>query len=329
MTTLVTGGSGFIGVNIVKSLAQRNHRVVSFDLVSPDELVNRYLEPWKDQVIHVQGDILDRTSLDQLTAHGITHIVHAAVFTGILPEIEVRQSHSIVDINVMGTTNLLELARQLPTERFLYVSSGSVYGQEQKPGEVLQEDGPLYPRSLYAATKYASELLTRRYGELHGFQTVSVRLGGPYGPMERVSGHRANQSILKEWTGNAIRAEPIRVIDTTVGRQFTYVTDIAEGILTVLEAPSLAHDVYNNSGSQWSTLGEVISVLRKLQPNLQVEEEHSGAGGGVTLSQTLTGQDSMMDVSRLQKDTGFVAGFDLATGLGEYMKWREAYHYTD
>ena len=129
MATLVTGGTGFIGINIVKTLAQRGHEVICSDLVPPDELSKKYLAPWTDQVVFVQGDILDQAVLAQLEDHSITRIVHAAVFTGILPEIEAGRSRSIVDINVMGTTNLLELASRLPTERFLYISSGSVDGE--------------------------------------------------------------------------------------------------------------------------------------------------------------------------------------------------------
>ena len=127
MSTLVTGGNGFIGSNVVKTLAERGHSVVSFDLVAPDELVKRYLDPWKDQIEYFQGDILDKKDLDKLAQLGINKIVHAAVFTGVLPKIENSQASSIIDINVLGTTNLLEFARKISPNRFLYVSSGAVY----------------------------------------------------------------------------------------------------------------------------------------------------------------------------------------------------------
>ena len=135
----------------------------------------------------------------------------------------------------IGTTNLLELARRHSVDRFVYVSSGSVYGDDPGLDEVLHEETRPSPRSLYAIGKYASELLTRRYGELHGFQTASMRLGGPYGPMERVTGHRANQSLLKEWTSNVVKSEPIKVGDRNERRSFTFVTDIAAGVCAVLE----------------------------------------------------------------------------------------------
>ena len=306
MATLVTGGTGFVGSNIVRTLAQRGHSVVCLDLAAPDALVKGHLEPWASNITFVQGDILDQEDVERAGSSGVDKIVHAAVFTGILPEIERGRSRSIVDINLMGTTNLLELARRLSVDRFIYVSSGSVYGDDGLD-EVLHEDTPPNPRSLYAIGKHTSELLARRYGELHNFQTASVRLGGPYGPMERVTGHRANQSLLKEWTGNVLRGEPIEVGDRTVKRSFTHVADIAAGVCAVLDAPTLSYDVYNNSSAEWATMAEVVAVL-----------------------QDLSGRESKsMDVTRMEQDVGFVAQLDLAAGLRDYLDWREATGFTE
>ena len=313
MATLVTGGTGFVGSNIVKALAQRGHSVVCLDIAAPDALVRSYLEPWSAQVTFIQGDILNEGDVAQAEAYPIDKIVHAAVFTGVLPEVEKQRSRSIVDINLMGTTNLLELARRRPPERFLYVSSGSVHGDDRGPDEVLREDDAVNPRSLYAVGKYTSELLTRRYGELHGFQTVSVRLGGPYGPMERVTGHRANQGVLKEWTGNIVRGEPIEVSNRNLRRSFTYVADIAEGICSVLDAPTLTYGAYNNSSADWHTIGEVVDVLQGLHAGLRVVE---------VAEKDLGDRGHRMDVARLREDVGFVAEFDLMSGLRDYLAWR-------
>lgn len=326
MATLVTGGTGFVGSNIVKALAQRGHQVVCLDLVPPDALVRKYVEPWTERVTFVQGDILSKVDLERATSgHEVTKIVHAAVFTGQRPDIEKHQSRSIVDINVGGTANLLDLATELPLERFLYVSTRGVYGEDHNSGELLREDGPLLPRSLYAGTKYFSELVTRRYGELHGFPTVSVRLSSPYGPMERTTGHRAVMSLLYDWTGRAVRGEPIPVADRTLGRDYTYVADTAAGVCTVLDARSLSHDVYNISTGRWITLEEIINALQEARPALQVvdDAEHESVSGmpGV--------ERRVLDTSRLEGEHGFTAGFDVSAGIKDYLEWRDEFAFRD
>jgi nucleoside-diphosphate-sugar epimerase len=247
------------------------------------------------------------------------------VFTGVLPEVEANRSRSIVDINVMGTTNLLELARRIKPQRFLYVSSGSVYGDRPQGEEVLQEDADLHPRTLYESTKYVSELLTHRFGEMHGFQTVATRLTSPYGPMERVTGHRANQSVVKDLTGRAVRGEAIAVSDRGLGRDFTYVADIAGGICSVLDAPNPSHFAYNISAGRWLNLGDIIDALAELRPGISVVEASPGDDNDVSYG----GSRSRMDVSRLRDDIGFTAEYDLAAGLNAYMQWREDYSFRD
>ena len=117
MATLVTGGAGFVGSNIVKGLAAEGHRVVCFDVSPADALLRDYLEPWSDSVTYVQGDILNVDDLRRTAAqHPIDKIVHAAVFTpSQTGPMETERSRDIVNINIEGTANLLDLAAAATT----------------------------------------------------------------------------------------------------------------------------------------------------------------------------------------------------------------------
>lgn len=327
MATLVTGGTGFVGTNIVKALVERGHRVVCFDLIAPDPLFQKYLNPWRDQVTSVQGDILNPVDLQQAAAQQpIDKIVHAAVFTpNRASNVETERSRDIVSINIKGTTNLLELARDLTLKRFLYVSSEAVYGERPLGVELVHEDAPLQPRNLYAISKYTSELLTRRYGELHGFQTVSVRLSYPYGPMERATNHRTRLSLIYQLTGNIVRGEPIVVGDLTQGRDYTFVGDVAAAIGTVLDAPSLPHDVYNVSAGHPTTLEEVVDALRRLCPSLQVTE----APAEDLLSFRPETPYAVRDVARIKDDLDYTPSYDIAAGLKAYLDWRDEFSFRD
>ena len=326
MSTLVTGGTGFVGSNIVKVLAQRGHQVVCFDQVPADSLVKAYHSAHSSSITYVQGDILDPGDLQRAVAgRQVTKIVHAAVFTGLRQDIERDHSRSIVDINVTGTANLLRLAMEQNIERFLYVSSGSVYGEGLDPAGVLHEENQLYPRTLYALTKYASELLTRRFGELHGFSTVSTRLSAPYGPIERVTGHRAIMSVFYEWTRDAVRGDPIRGGDRTAGRDYTYVADTAEAVCSILDAPSLTHSEYNVSSGNIHTLEDIALALKEVRPGVRVINDPTYE----VRSLRPDAARGPMDTTRLRGDLGFEPVYDLVSGIREYLAWRETSGFRD
>lgn len=329
MATLVTGGTGFVASNIARLLAEQGEQVICFDIVTPFPMLQEYIKPWSYKITFVQGDLIKQEDVNQLMDYGITKIVHAAVFTGVLPEVEAGRSRSIVETNFMGTTNLLEIARQLPMERFVYVSSGSSFGPNYDRELALDEDSVHLPRTLYGLTKYASELLTRRYGELHGFPTATARIGGsPFGPMERVTGHRLNQGILKTWTGNIARGEPIEVADRAFVEAFTYVTDIANGIIMVLQAPSLSYDDYNVAGEERRSRAYIIQILEELNPDLRVVDVASTSNRGAG-SQPAPASGSHLSSARLRNELGFVPQFDLRTGIEKYLAWRQASGFTE
>ncbi len=321
MPTLVTGGTGFIGSNLVKVLVERGHQVISLDIAPPDPLVRRYLGPHFDAVTWLQADITDRQAVLDLAAdHAIDKIAHAAVYTVVLDEVERQQAARIFDINLAGTVNLLELAAAVDCSRFVYVSSGGVYEALRGPGVVLKETAEMVPpRSIYSVSKYASELLTSRYSHLHGFSAVSVRLGGPYGPMERPTGHRSVMSMLHQLTGRAVRGEPLQAPASAVW-SFTHALDLAAGIALALDHPAPNHEVYNLASGQTHTSEELMDAFREAMPCVRFEGsgfESRASSYGVT------------DVTRIREDLGFQPQYDIASGLKQYIEWRQEFDYTD
>ena len=120
MVTLVTGGNGFVASNIVRVLAERGHRVVSLDISKPDDMLKAYLQPWKDRITFRTADVLDLSALDELASdHSIDKIIHAVAYTpGSRGPVEHDYSRSIVEVNVMGAVNLLDLARRISGSAF-------------------------------------------------------------------------------------------------------------------------------------------------------------------------------------------------------------------
>ena len=304
-------------MNIVRDLARNGHQVVSFDIHEPDELLERFLGDASSQVTFVQGDIVDRTSVERLgSGPSIDKIVHAAVYTVNREALEIERSRDVIAINIEGTANLLELARTQRVSRFVYVSSGAVYGSALPRDQTLNENTPPTPGNLYGITKFASEMITRRYGELHGISTASVRLSTPYGPMERVTGHRAVMSVFYDWTGLAVRGESIKAEDMDQGRDYTYITDIAEGLRAVLDAPSLAHDLYNITAGSWVTFQGILDQVAELSPSTQIVTPAVSQVGAEHGRGPLSGH-------RLFDDLGWTPKYDLKAGLADYFQWRK------
>lgn len=324
MATLVTGGTGFVGANIVKELAARGHDVVSLDVLPVDELLTGFLGELAERVNFVHGDILDVAALEALrSAHTLEKIVHAAVFTVNRTDLETARSKDILDINLTGTGNLLEMARLCDVERFAYISSGAAYGLTRDPDQTYNEDDAPQPGNLYGITKFASESLTRRYGELHGFSTVSLRLSTPYGPMERVTGHRGNMSTPYQWTGQMLRGEPIESNDSDHGRDYTYVLDTASAVATVVDAAHLPHDLYNVTNGMPVTEGQIQRALVDLFPATQLIP--SGAPADSSLGPTR----GPLSGYRLWHDLGWTPQYDLAAGLTDYVRWRRESGFLD
>ncbi|MDP9368636.1 MAG: NAD(P)-dependent oxidoreductase [Chloroflexota bacterium] len=323
MATLVTGGNGWVPSHVVRRLARRGEQVISYDLMEPDELLKEFLGDLMEQVVFEPGDVTDRVRLVEVaTRHGVTRVVHAAVITP-RREREAREPARIVEVNLTGTVNALEAARALPhCERFVYVSSGAVWGDV--PGvETLTEETPSHATTLYGITKHTSERLCRRYAELFDLDVVCLRPANVYGPMERVTPGYVGATQLREMLRIHFAGEPI-LVNSLAGPylDWTYVEDIAEGIERAWAAPSLSHDVYSLTCGRLASIGDVLAAFQRHLPGLhyrQVPEAEanyrvSGEPPGPVPSN-----------ARLAADFGWVPETSLDEGMHAYLTWIAAH----
>ena len=337
MAVLVTGGTGFTGTNIVRELAEHDVEVISMDIVPPDSLVQRYIEPWADRVTWLTGDIADRNGMEAASAYfNIDKIVHCATYTA-YGDTETKNGRRLCDVNLQGTLNVLDLARRLEVKRVIYISSMAVYAAGPGADRVLKEESAFKAEDyaanrygFYAITKITSEMLTRRYGYLYGFESASVRMSQNWGPIERVTPYHSRVSLPNHWVGNALRGELIdpSPVGTgiTEGRAFgvdhIYIKDTAAAIRVMLETPALAHPVYNISTGQPLTLSGMVSAIREAYPDVKFAkpppevdptEEHARA----------------LDLSRMRDDLGFEPKWDMVSSLKDFIEWRQSFGFLD
>lgn len=188
MNILVTGGAGFIGSSLTDRLLARGQGVIcldSFDDFYDPEIKRRNIRASAGYsgFILVEGDIRDRGLLQDLARrHAIDAVIHSAARAGVRPSIQDPLLYE--DVNIKGTMNLLELARSIQPENFVFLSSSSVYGVNRKVP--FSEADPVdHPISPYAATKKACELLCHTYHHLYGLNITCVRPFTVYGPRQR------------------------------------------------------------------------------------------------------------------------------------------------
>src|SRR5688572_9855437 len=279
MTVLITGGNGFVMSNFAHHWIESHtkEKVVILDAAAPDQIARAFFASIAHQIRWVEANILEpQTWTSQIEQDEITCIVHGATLTphpyigedGVIRDPEREGPHRVLDVNVMGTVEVLEWARKLKNlHRFLYVSTGSVYSDEGSPTHApLPEQGYVDPTTLYGISKYCSELVVGRYGQLFELPVVVVRLSSVYGPMDRETASRHVHSVPWLVTHLALRQEELRVSAYDAVGDWIHARDVAEAIARLLRAPRLRHSTYNIAYGHAETVRTVVDITAERIP---------------------------------------------------------------
>lgn len=320
-TILVTGGAGFVGVNVLEALLESGHEVVSFDATGLPRGAARALERCRGTLHLVSGSVLDQAALERVfNKHAIERVLHAAAITSGANR-ESRVPESIVEVNLRGTVNVLEAARQHNVTRVIYVGSGAAYGESLYRLPRLYEETPSIPVTLYGITKYAAERMCLRLRDLWEADIACVRLGTVIGPWERDTGARDNFGTHSQLAAMAAAGRAAVLTAREIQRDWVYSRDVAKALVGLLTAPKLSYPVYNvSSGQAWEKpIERWCEVLARAFPRFRF----SKAGGADEANIWYTDRDrGIMDIGRLAHDTGFEPTVP-ARVYARYLEWIE------
>jgi len=254
MKYLVTGGAGFIGSNIAHGLLDRGESVRIIDNFSTGKRAN--IADIEDKVELIDGDIRDFWVVRE-AVEGVDYILHQAA----LPSVprSIKNPLSCNQVNIDGTLNLLECARQASIKRFVMASSSSVYGDT--PELPKHEDMPTNPLSPYAVTKLTCEKYCRLYFDLYGLETVCLRYFNIFGPRQDPQSEYA--AVIPKFIKAFLKGkQPVVYGDGEQSRDFTYITNAVASNLLATQAPAAPGKYYNIACGSQFTLNQMLDILR-------------------------------------------------------------------
>ena len=322
MSTLITGGAGFVGLALAERLLADGEHVVLFDRAAPPESLRSRLDATRLQL--VRGDIRSAADVDEaLGVAGVDRVVHAAAITPDAAR-EAREPLAVVNVNIGGTVNLLQRCAAMvhggrPLHRILALSSVAVYGTTPPVGdlydEVLSHPAPV---ALYGITKLAAEQAALRLATLLGLDLRVARLGPVYGPWEYATGVRDALSPHAQVL-DAARAGTPAVLPRSMRADWIYSRDAAGALAALARAPSLQHATYNVGGAAMTDLFDYCDLLAAAHPDWQWRQ--AGPGEESTVKYGLPVDRAGLDIARLQADTGWAPGYSLAAAVADQQAW--------
>ncbi len=321
-TYLITGGAGFIGFHLSRSLLEKGARVIGFDNMNEyydvslkeDRLAKLY---YYDKYTFVKGDLADNADVFRVfQEYRPDIVVNLGAQAGVRYSIDNPSAY--MESNMMGFFHILEGCRYFPVEHLVYASSSSVYGGNEKV-PFSTEDKVDEPVSLYAATKKSNELMAHAYSKLYQIPVTGLRFFTVYGPFGR-----PDMAYFK-FTKKILAGEPIQVYNKgDMMRDFTYIDDIVQGVENILCNPPEKNEkgafykLYNIGNNKPVKLLDYIETLERCL-GVEAKKEYLPMQPG-DVYQTYA------DVTELMRDYNFKPDTPIEVGLQKFVDWYRSYY---
>ena len=304
---LVTGGAGFIGSHVVEALQKRGDEAWILDNFNDfyDPALKRRNVAGMSGARLVEGDIRDQDGMSRLYAEGrFDAVIHLAAMAGVRPSLQDPLHYQ--DVNVRGTMILLEEARRYPGQKFVFASSSSVYGSNEKVPFREAEDIH-HPVSPYAATKRAGELLSYTHHHLYDIPTSCLRFFTVYGPRQRP------EMAIHKFVRHVLEGRSIPFFgDGSTRRDYTYVDDIVDGVVRALDRTE-GYEIYNLGESQTTSLSELVEIIGEVCGSAPELERMPLQPGDVLVTYA--------DVSKARERLGYAPSTTVKEGVERFVEW--------
>jgi len=309
MKALVTGAAGFIGSHLSERLLNDGWAVVgvdNFDDFYDPKVKRRNIKGCLNNKNFqlVEADIRDTAAMDKALGSDVEIVVHLAARAGVRPSIE--QPVLYADVNVNGTTVLLQAAKKHKIKKFIFGSSSSVYGNNKKV-PFSEDDNVDFPISPYAATKKAGELICHTYYHLYGISITCLRFFTVYGPRQRPD------LAIHKFAKLIEQGKPVPIYgDGTMMRDFTYIDDIIDGTVAAM-GKCAGFNVYNLGESRPVSVNDLVIEIEKALGKKAVKEYLPPQPGDV--------ERTYADVTKASRELGYRPATTIPAGLAKFIAW--------
>lgn len=296
---LVTGGAGFIGSNLVKTLVNDNHITV----------IDNFMSGYRDNLdgLHIsvfESDIRDKESVEKVMK-GIDVVFHLAASVGNKRSID----FPLIDagINVMGTLNVLEAARKFGVKKVIISSSAGIFGELKTLP--IKEDHPIEPDTPYGCTKLCEEKLGLSYAKLYDMNIICLRYFNVYGPNQRFD---AYGNVIPIFVFKMLRGEPLTVYgDGEQTRDFVNVRDVIQANIKAAESIGIS-GAFNIASGTRITINKLIGLITKDYKSTIINYQGERLGDV---------KDSIADISLVNNKLGYNPNVNIEFGIKEYIEW--------